>query len=269
MLLDAGVMVRDCSRLHAKAYVVGDDFAMIGSGNLTNAGLGESRTSNLELSVVVPSSEVGRVQFILDRWWDESADVEQDEIEDLKYRVSQLPRPPRRPREKGPAPRASTELAEVVEQILGEARGDDVELWIKAVHGTPDAKDWEPEGWFSSHNGNRPAFRPGDLVLLYSKEQHGCMGVLEVLDEPRFDPDFVAGRLDAESGHRWPWVNTAQPRLMPYAPVVVPGAELGVKTQGLQAGRMRVPLTEFATGVQALASGCQAATPEGTNGFLG
>src|SRR5699024_979487 len=67
-LLEAGVMIQDCPQLHAMAYVVGTSFAMIGSANLTGAGLGSAQVSNLELSVTLPRPEVPRVQGIMDQW---------------------------------------------------------------------------------------------------------------------------------------------------------------------------------------------------------
>lgn len=267
LLLDAGVEIRNCTGLHAKAFVVGRRFAMVGSGNLTNAGLGFAQPSNRELAVRLPRSEVRRVQRILDEWWDEGSDVGADKLTALQKQVDSLPRPPRGSHTPGEL--SNQDLAAVVEQILGDARDTDAGLWIKAVDGTPVPRDWDPDGWFSSHSGNRPGFAPGDLVLLYSKEQGGCVGVLEVLDEPAHDPEFVSEQIGVESGQRWPWVNTARPRLMPLADVVVSGDEMGVKRHGLQGGRMHIGLTEFAGVVRALAAGCEAASPGDRVSFLG
>ncbi|WP_165928512.1 phospholipase D-like domain-containing protein [Dietzia cinnamea] len=267
LLLDAGVEIRNCTGLHAKAFVVGRRFAMVGSGNLTNAGLGFAQPSNRELAVRLPRSEVRRVQRILDEWWDEGSDVGADKLTALQKQVDSLPRPPRGSHTPGEL--SNQDLAAVVEQILGDARDTDAGLWIKAVDGTPEPRDWDPDGWFSSHSGNRPGFAPGDLVLLYSKEQGGCVGVLEVLDEPAHDPEFVSEQIGVESGQRWPWVNTARPRLMPLADVVVSGDEMGVKRHGLQGGRMHIGLTEFAGVVRALAAGCEAASPGDRVSFLG
>lgn len=265
-LLDAGVEMRHCPGLHAKAYVVGHRFAMIGSGNLTNAGLGFAQASNRELSVRLPRSQVRRVQRTLDEWWDEGTDVGDDELTALQEQVDSLPRPPRGSRDSREL--SNEDLAAVVDQILGDARDTDAGLWIKAVDGTPDPDDWNPDGWFSSHSGNRPGFSPGDLVLLYSKEQSGCVGVLEVLDDPRHDPEFVTDKIGAASGQRWPWVNTARPRLMPLVDVVVSGEEMGVKRQGLQGGRIRIGQSEFAHVVRALAEGCERVSPTGQISFL-
>ncbi|MBM7331745.1 hypothetical protein JS562_54275, partial [Agrobacterium sp. S2] len=48
VLLNAGVMVRSSTRLHAKAYLA-DDRGLVGSANLTRTGLGLVEPANLEL----------------------------------------------------------------------------------------------------------------------------------------------------------------------------------------------------------------------------
>lgn len=261
-LLEAGVMIQDCPQLHAKAYVVGTSFAMIGSANLTGAGLGSAQASNLELSVTVPRSDVPRVQSILDQWWDEGFEVGQADIDRLERQAAALPPDPR---PGPPAPRPRTDLSAVVDQLLKEARRDDVGLWIKTLNNTPDPDDWVSDGWFSS--GKRPSCAPGDLVLLYSKEEHGCVAVVEIAHSAEEDPDLVADHLGEDAGRRWPWVNIARPRFMPYDPIAVTARDLDIKPQRLQGGPKRLQFNEFESGVRALAAGCRIA--HGNAGFVG
>lgn len=134
-LFEAGVMIQHCPQLHAKAYVVGTSFAIIGSANLTDAGLGSAQASNLELSVTVPRPDVPRVQSILDQWWDEGFEVGQDDIDRLERQAAALPPDPR---PGPPAPRPANDLDAVVDQLLNEARQDNVGLWIKTLYDTPD-----------------------------------------------------------------------------------------------------------------------------------
>lgn len=270
LLLDAGVMIGDCRGLHAKAYVAGDAFAMIGSANLTTAGLGQSATPNSELSVTVPPSEVRRVQEILDGWWELGRDVGKRELDTLERLAAELPHPagPTTSGGQGGVAPGVSDVSAVVEQLISEARAEGIGLWVKALDGTPDPEDWTSGGWFSSSKKGRPSFDVGDLVFLYSKEQHGVVGVVEVLDQPQFDPGFVSSQIGGEEGDRWPWVNRATPRFLPNALVVVPGEELGIKTQGLQGGHLRVHLSDFAAGVQALAEGYRVAAADGESGFL-
>ncbi|MFS4491024.1 phospholipase D-like domain-containing protein [Dietzia kunjamensis] len=261
-LLEAGVMIQHCPQLHAKAYVVGTSFAMIGSANLTGAGLGSAQASNLELSVTLPRPEVPRVQDVLDQWWDEGFEVGQADIDRLERQAAALPPDPR---PGPPAPRPPGDLDAVVDQLLNEARQDDVGLWIKTLDGTPDPDDWISGGWFSS--SKKPSCVPGDLVLLYSKKERGCVAVVEIAHHAEDDPDLVSDHQGEEAGRRWPWVNHALPRFMPYDPVAVTPRDLNIKPQGLQGGPKKLQLNQFETGVRALAAGCQRADANG--GFVG
>ncbi len=186
-LFEAGVMIQHCPQLHAKAYVVGTSFAIIGSANLTDAGLGSAQASNLELSVTVPRPDVPRVQSILDQWWDEGFEVGQDDIDRLERQAAALPPDPR---PGPPAPRPANDLDAVVDQLLNEARQDNVGLWIKTLYDTPDPDNWISGGWFSS--SKRPSCEPGDLVLLYSKKEHGCVAVVEIAQSAEQDPNLVS-----------------------------------------------------------------------------
>jgi len=261
-LLEAGVMIQHCPQLHAKAYVVGTSFAIIGSANLTGAGLGSAQASNLELSVTVPRPDVPRVQSILDQWWDEGFEVGQDDIDRLERQAAALPPDPR---PGPPAPRPANDLDAVVDQLLNEARQDNVGLWIKMLDGTPDPDDWISGGWFSS--SRRPSCAPGDLVLLYSKKEHGCVAVVEIAQSAEQDPNLVSDHQGEEAGRRWPWVNHALPRFMPYDPVAVTARDLDIKPQRLQGGPKKLQIDEFETGVRALAAGCQITDTNG--GFVG
>lgn len=261
-LLESGVMIQHCPRLHSKAYVVGESFAMIGSANLTGAGLGSAKASNLELSVAVPRSDVPRVQGILDQWWDEGFEVGQADIDHLERQAAALPPDPR---PGPPGPRPPRDLEAVVDQLLDEARQDDVGLWIKMLNNTPDPDDWGSGGWFSS--SRRPSCAPGDLVLLYSKKEHGCVAVVEIAQSAQEDPDLVSDHQGEDAGRQWPWVNHARPRFMPYSPVAVTARDLDIKPQRLQGGPKKLQFNEFETGVRALAAGCQIADANG--GFVG
>jgi len=239
-LLEAGVMIQHCPQLHAKAYVVG----------------------TLELSVTVPRPDVPRVQSILDQWWDEGFEVGQDDIDRLERQAAALPPDPR---PGPPAPRPANDLDAVVDQLLNEARQDNVGLWIKMLDGTPDPDDWISGGWFSS--SRRPSCAPGDLVLLYSKKEHGCVAVVEIAQSAEQDPNLVSDHQGEEAGRRWPWVNHALPRFMPYDPVAVTARDLDIKPQRLQGGPKKLQIDEFETGVRALAAGCQITDTNG--GFVG
>lgn len=242
-LLRAGVYIRHCASLHAKAYVVGSSFGMVGSANLTAAGLHESNPPNDELSVILPQTEVTRLQEMLDDWWEEGWDVDDTDLDELKARAARLPQASRVP----PTGGTGTE-PDALAQLLEDAGGG-VSLWMKPHYGDTDPVRWSQEGWISSSSKGRPSFAPGDLVVLYSVG-NGFHGVVEILSEPRHDPDFVSRR--HRDGEKWPWVNRVAPRLIPDPGIAVAVVALGISPHGLQ-GHKRLDLEQFTAAVRALA----------------
>lgn len=244
-LLDAGVHMVNYPRLHAKAYVIGNDFALIGSANLTATGLGEGTSANAELSIIVPESEIDSVQQILDQWWDHGEEIDEATLDRLAERARRLPR------WTPPAPPTTTTVA----ALLEDAQRADVTLWIKAHYGPARPDAWNREAWFSSSGSKgTPRFQPGDLVAIYSQDEHSCYCIVEVLDEPRYNPDFVAELEGTDNGERWPWVNTTAPRMIPTQQTGISLHDLGIKPQGLQGGRKKLAFNEFKNIVSALNS---------------
>ncbi|MGW0249878.1 phospholipase D family protein [Nocardia goodfellowii] len=250
-LLDAGVQIGHHPRLHAKAYIVDEDFGLVGSANLTGVGLGTHTTSNAELSVLLDGEAIQETRRILVSWWTDDL-VDSDRLAQLAAEAADLPKAVRYvPTNLGKAAPTGRD----VEQLLADARDPERTLWVKAQHHDPYLDGWREHGWFSSSKRGKPGFRQGDLVLIYSKEAHGCYAVVEIADEPTFDPDYVAARSDLpdDTGERWPWVNTTLPRLVPAELEVVTYQEIGFSPQGLQGGHKRLTLSEFAMAVRVLA----------------
>lgn len=244
-LLEAGVHMVNYPKLHAKAYVIGHDFALVGSANLTAAGLGVNIAANAELSVIVPESDVNSVQQVLDLWWSHGEDIDAPRLDRLDELARRLPRfSPTAP----PTTTTDTESA-----LLEDAERDDVTLWLKAHYGPARPDTWSRESWFStSGSTGTPSFKPGDLVAIYSQDDHSCYCIVEVTDEPRYSPDFVAKFEGADNGDRWPWVNTTAPRLIPTNQTGISLHDLGIKAQGLQGGRRRLTIDEFTNIISAL-----------------
>jgi hypothetical protein len=65
---DGGVVIASIPNLHAKVVLI-DDWALVGSGNLTQAGLD---LLNVELGLASCGPEVQDVAAIFDSWWDEA-----------------------------------------------------------------------------------------------------------------------------------------------------------------------------------------------------
>jgi hypothetical protein len=248
-MLDSGIEVASDRRLHAKVFLVDDAFALLGSANLTGSGLGLVQKPNLELSVRLPTPDIPAVRSQAEQWWSTAAKVDEDQLIRLEEAAKQLPRAPR---VSDPHTGGSSQD---VEQILSDARADGVSLWIKAQYGPGYPDHWLTDGWFSSSKKGKPSFKPGDLVLVYAKDSSGCYAVVEVTDDPNYDPDFVNAHSGSpDSGDRWPWVTRTSPRLVPRALTLVSLDELGVTPQGLQGGHVRLELSEFAAGVRLLAA---------------
>ncbi|MED5803359.1 phospholipase D-like domain-containing protein [Gordonia sp. Z-3] len=254
-LLHTGVTVRSVPRLHAKSYLVDLRFGLVGSANLTFAGLGLGTNSNAELSIVLDKSQVATARSELARWWDSSDAVDEAAISNAEATAAALPIAT--PVQIDPT--VPDALTLQTEHLLAEARDPNRGLWIKAQYGTAHPDQWREPYWFSSPDKGRPSFKPGDLVLIYAKEAHGCYAIVEITESAVLDPGFVTKNSGGEDwiGKRWPWVNKTRPRLVPKELVVLTTSQLGVSPQALQGGHKRLTLGEFASAVRALSNQSQ------------
>jgi len=248
LLVEAGVAVRSLARLHAKVYLVDDEFGVVGSANLTGSGLGTSAAPNRELSVRIEPNALVEVEDQVDAWWGSAASISLSDIAALEAAARALPREAPIVLPEPSEATASVALAD----LLADARG--VNLWVKAQYGEPDADQWRQPFWFSSRRDRIPSFKPRDLVLIYAKEAHACYAIIEVTSEPFHSPAYLLqhGRPESEA-ERWPWVNETLPRLVPTEGREVRPQDLGFTGQSLQGGHKRLGLTEFAAAARALA----------------
>ena len=241
-LLEVGVQVSDVAALHAKAFVADDLLGVVGSANLTGPGLGSAGRPNVELSVRLDPDQVPGLRTLVHDWMRAGRTVTAQDVRRVEEQARLLPRPVG-----GPLGdlEPSTPPAEGLPAIP-----PDVTLWVKAQYGAPNWQQWRTPHWFSSRNDRRPGFRPGDLVLIYAQDQHTCYAVVEVTDEPTFDPEFVDAQRDG--GRRWPWVNRTRPFLVPEDGRSVSPLELGFDGRSLQNGNKKLDLTTFLTALDAL-----------------
>lgn len=248
-LIDAGVGVRSSTRLHAKVSLCDGTFGLVGSANLTETGLGLARPSNLELGVSLNAAQCGAARLLFENWWSDATVVDEAALREVERQARDLPRPARLT----PGKRIATgSVGALAETLLLEAR--DRGLWVKAVYGDGGAL-FDGEGWIFSSPG-RPSFKIGDLVLVYSREAGACNAVVEIVSEARHDPEFVEidGGYSPEDANRWPWVNEVRGRLVIPADQAPAPEDIGFTAQGLQNGRKRLDLSQFAIAMR-LASG--------------
>ncbi|MCT1396436.1 phospholipase D-like domain-containing protein [Microbacterium sp. p3-SID338] len=249
MLMDAGVKVRHADRLHAKCFIVGSR-AMIGSANLTGAGLGSSARPNRELGVVLASDQVDAARALVTGW--PAKDVTPADLADLMENAKKLGRVDGFQDHELDA----TSALHLAERLLLDARDPGRSLWLKLEYGEPALDGWREESWFASSKQGKPGFRAGDLVIVSAKETRDCYAVVEVVGGPDHQPDFYidwTAAHDPEGLTRWPWVTFTKPRLVPSGLLEVKLAELGVSPYGLQKGHVRLGIDQFSAGVRALA----------------
>ncbi|PNI09421.1 hypothetical protein CXX84_03915 [Arthrobacter sp. AFG7.2] len=249
LMLDAGINVRHVQRLHAKCFIVGTK-AMIGSANLTGAGLGSSVSANRELSVELDPVQAEEARKIISGW--PSRPVSKDDLDKLLLQAKNLTVTVHPENEEQDAESA----LHLVEQLLVDARQSKRRLWVKSEYGEPALDGWRQDSWFASPKNGRPSFNPGDLVFICAVGTHDCYAVVEVTAEAEYKPqDYVEWTEQAEehdSLERWPWINRTTPRLVPSSLLELKLEELGKNGRALQRGHVRLEFDQFTAGVRAL-----------------
>lgn len=250
LLLKAGVQVVHVDRLHAKCFVVGSR-AVLGSANLTGAGLGSSAHPNRELGVELLADQVEQARAVIAGWPSRLVDL--NDLNELMEAAKQLTRPIERGQEGDLDAASALRLAE---ELLVDARDASRSLWLKLEYGAPGLDSWREPSYFASPKKGKPGFRPGDLVFICAADTHDAYAVVEVTSDPEFQPaDYaeLTATTDPQGLNRWPWVSRTKPRLVPDELMVLKLSELGVKGQGLQNGHVRLAFDQFTAGVRALA----------------
>ncbi|MGP5127696.1 phospholipase D-like domain-containing protein [Brachybacterium tyrofermentans] len=249
LLLDAGVEVRHIERLHAKCFVVGSR-AMLGSANLTGAGLGTAASQNRELGVELAPENVDQARTAIDTW--PSSAVDHEDLNALLAASRELTKPDSTPPDDVLDSMSALHLAE---RLLADARDTDRSLWLKLEYGEPALDGWRQESWFASPKKGRPGFRAGDFVVICAKDTHDCYAVVEVTADPEFQPQSYIDAMEdkTEALNRWPWINRTTSRLVPNQLMELKLTELGVSGQALQNGHVRLGFDQFTMGVRALA----------------
>jgi hypothetical protein len=248
-LIDHGVEVRTVARLHAKVVLVDDTFGIVGSANLTTAGLEGPPNGNFELGVTLDVDQREAAAAVVAGWWAAATQVDDVALKQAEAAARALPKTVHSVDELPPGSGATSAIAT---QLLVEAR--DRGLWVKAVYDDGTDPSWPERGWISSSGPGKPSFKSGDFVLIYAQGLHRCNAIVEVTSPARFDPDFVeAAGYPRENAERWPWVNDVRGLLAVEAGEAVPPALVGFSAQGLQGGRKKLDLAQFAAAAQYLA----------------
>lgn len=248
-MMESGVDIRHVERLHAKCFVVGHR-AMLGSANLTGAGLGSSSAANRELGVELDQEQAASARAMIASWPARIAD--RGDLDQLLERSKDLTRTDRT---QGGRLDAVSAL-QLAEQLLDDARDPGRSLWLKLEYGEPSLEGWRKESRFASPKKGKPGFRSGDLVFICAKSTRDCYAVVEVVSDPVFQPASYIEETrgtDPDAIDRWPWVNYTRPRLVPTELMELKLNELGANGRALQNGHVRLKFDQFTAGVRALA----------------
>jgi hypothetical protein len=215
-LMDSGFQIASIPNLHAKVALVDNRWGLVGSGNLTNSGLGGRKTANVELGVGLTRSQIQEGWRIAEAWWDAASPVTAADLapyEQMARARGDRRRSGRRHGREFPAPEG-TEVEDI-------RRRRSTGLWLKMMyHDTRRNRRewWRNRRWISDgrpppsddHLVGGPRYAVGDLLVFYLVERGGpvrcCPAIAEVRGPTRYDPAYVGAHGRPGDADQWPWV---------------------------------------------------------------
>jgi hypothetical protein len=244
--------VRSIRNLHAKVSIIDGRWGLIGSGNLTNAGLGSTDKGNLELGVILSPAQIREAATVFEGWWSEAgavmaADIAHFEQIPVAYRKDAS--------EDGVGPALEIGDPADLDQLLGD-EDPDRRYWVKANYHKRDeaGRGWWHRGWIS--DSRHASYAEGDLILLYLGAAYEgpsrCPAIVRVTRPAREEPEFVAAHGDPEAEDRWPWVSRTE---CVFEVPVERGIALetfGVTAHALQSGYKELTRGQFEVAARAL-----------------
>lgn len=244
----AGVELLHVDRLHAKVALVDGTYGFLGSANLTNAGLGASQVSNVELSITLDVAAASAAATFVSSWASEATPISSSDIDAAEAAARLLHVAMPRPMAAISEPGAVMTLIDTADDLLHAATS--ARVWVKAVFGgadRADAKMYDGELIGSSKAG-KPSFAPGDLLVMYYKWSSVCCRVVEVVGETLLAPEMLIEQgVSPEDSERWPWATPVRDRLHVPAENGVRLDRFGLTGQSLQRGHCRMPTGGLAT----------------------
>ena len=210
-LCAAGFRVWDLKDLHAKVSVV-DDWGLVGSGNLTDSGMGEGKKNpNIELGVILTPPQVIRTAELIQHWWA----MAEEKLPDDFTRFEKM--------KAYPAPKEEADVTGRSIGVFGTERlreilekGLDIDpkrsYWIDSNYHDYEDEGWWQRGWVS--DWRRSQIKKDDLIVIYLSGRNDgpakCPAVVRALGAPRRDPDFIRREGDIDAVDRWPWVTKVE-----------------------------------------------------------
>lgn len=252
-LLDSGFEICSVPNLHAKVSLIDTTWGLVGSGNLTNSGLGSEGRANVELGVVLDAEQIATAAELFVRWWDDADPVGAGVLAEYAAlpRLKQLPGQPLAygsPVEVG--------LSQSLEEILAEdeltalGRG----YWVKSNYQRHDDPTWWKRGWIS--DWRQASYAIGDLIVLYLSAKEGgpaiCPAVVRVTEQSQLAREWIAEHGDPEAAKQWPYRTMVE--LVGEVPIES-GAKLeefGLSGQSVQGGYCSITRQQFEEALRAM-----------------
>lgn len=245
--MEAGFKVGSIRNLHAKVSIVDRSWALVGSGNLTKAGLGGTARGNVELGVELSETQLAEAEGFYESWWAKADPVSSgllEEFDQIERVVPDLTEA----EDFGPALEEpqTEELGQILaeDEVSAAARG----YWIKSAYHSSEDPDWWTRSWIS--DAQRPGYAIGDLIVIYlGKKNDGpqrCPAIVRATSLPRKDSKWVIEHRDEKAANQWPYV-TETAFVADVSPVTK-GVDLSLIGKGgrsVQRGNCRISREEF------------------------
>jgi hypothetical protein len=252
-LLDSGFEICSVPNLHAKVSLIDTTWGLVGSGNLTNAGLGSEGRANVELGVTLDAAQIASAAELFARWWETAAPIGAGVLAEYAA-LPQLKRSLDQPAAYG-AP-VGVGLPQRLEEILAEdeltalGRG----YWVKSNYQRHDDPAWWNRGWIS--DWRQASYAIGDLIVLYLSGKDGgpaiCPAVVRVIEQSRLAGEWIAEHGDPEAAQQWPYRTMIE--VVGDVPIES-GAKLeefGLSGQSVQGGYCSITRQQFEEALRAM-----------------
>lgn len=252
-LLDAGFEICSVPNLHAKVSLIDATWGLVGSGNLTNSGLGSEERANIELGVVLDGGQIATAAELFMRWWDDADPVGGGAIAEYAA-LPRLKHPPDQAVAYGTP--VGVGLPQSLEDILAEdalvagGRG----YWVKSNYQRHDNPTWWERGWIS--DWRQASYAIGDLIVLYLSAKDGgpaiCPAVVRVTEQSQLAREWIAEHGDPEAAEQWPYRTMIE--VVGEVPIES-GAKLeefGLSGQSVQGGYCSITRQQFEEALRAM-----------------
>jgi hypothetical protein len=252
-LLDSGFELCSVPNLHAKLSLIDTSWGLVGSANLTNAGLGSKGGANVELGVILDGGQIATAAELFTRWWDSADPIGAGVIAEYAA-LPRLKKSPGQPVAYGTP--VAVSLPQSLEDIFAEdeltalGRG----YWVKSNYQRHDDSTWWRRGWIS--DWRQASYAIGDLIVLYlSAKDDGpaiCPAVVRVTEQSELASEWIAEHGDPEAAKQWPYRTMIE--LVGEVPIES-GAKLeefGLSGQSVQGGYCSITRQQFEEALRAM-----------------